>query len=139
MLVTSAFHLSSDVAMFLIPLPIIVAARLPLRRRMVLCAVFSLGFLDFVLGILNRHYNWAAPDDFIFLVWYCAEASTAVMVANMPFCWTLLQRVFKLGSWGSPSPAAGNQPRRRSLAIAMDAMRRRREAWDRVEDSDEEE
>jgi len=139
MIVTSVFHVSSDLAMLAIPVPMLIGTRLPLRRKLVLCGIFSLGAVNVLVAALNRYYNFTEPDDYVFLVWYCAEASTAVMVANMPFCWTLLQRVFKLGAWAvtsAPRAAAGGLSRRASAAIAMDVLRRRREAWDRVEDTD---
>ncbi|KAK0741560.1 hypothetical protein B0T18DRAFT_330812 [Schizothecium vesticola] len=96
----TAFHISSDILILAIPLPMIMRARLPLRQKLVLCFVFSLGLLVVLLAILNRYYNFVLPHDLVFLAWYNGEASTAVIIANVPFLWTLLRRVFALEAWG---------------------------------------
>ncbi|KAL8686649.1 MAG: hypothetical protein Q9218_006960 [Villophora microphyllina] len=45
-LITAAvFNITSDLAMLWIPIPILMKARLPLKRKIILCAVFSLGVL----------------------------------------------------------------------------------------------
>ena len=140
MVVTSVFHLSSDLMMMMIPIPIVWTARLPLRRKIPLVAVFGLGLANIVVAALNRYYNFSLPDNLIFLVWYNAEASTAVIVANMPMCWSLIQRVFKPESRGAPRAAArpaGGPSRRASVAIRMQAMRRRNDAWELVEEAEE--
>ena len=93
--------------MLAIPIPMIARTRLPLRRRLVLCGVFGLGVLVVLLAILNRYYNFVMPHDLVFLAWYNGEASTAVVIANVPFCWALLRRVFALDSWGGNSHDGG--------------------------------
>lgn len=39
------------------------------------------------------------PYSLVFLNWYIGEISTAVFVANIPLCWPLLRRVFKVGTF----------------------------------------
>ncbi len=85
----------------------IARARLPLRRKLVLCGVFSLGVLVVLLAILNRYYNFVMPHDLVFLAWYNGEAGTAVMVANVPFCWALVRRIFALGPWRGSAASGG--------------------------------
>jgi hypothetical protein len=100
MITVTVLNVSSDLAMLCIPVPLIARARLPLKRKIVLCIVFSLGVFVVLVAILNRYYNFSEPDNLVFLSWYNGEASTAVMIANIPFCWTLLRRIFSLDAWG---------------------------------------
>lgn len=88
--------------MLYIPLPILIRARLPLKRKLILCGVFSLGFLVILSAILNRYYNFTAGyGSLVYLNWYMGEAATSVFVANVPHLWPLLSRVFSLGAFNS--------------------------------------
>ena len=92
--------------MLLIPLPMLIKARLPTQRKIILCGVFSLGILVILCSILNRYYNFTSGyGSLIYLNWYAGEASTAIMVANIPHCWPLLSRIFSLGSFKSNGPS----------------------------------
>ena len=112
MITTTALHVSSDLLLMCIPIPLIARAHLPLKRKLVLCAVFSLGVSVVIVAILNRYYNFTQPNELVFLIWYNGEASTAVMIANLPMCWALLQKVFSLDAWGSTrwGRSASNPP-----------------------------
>ncbi|KIH92812.1 hypothetical protein SPBR_02887 [Sporothrix brasiliensis 5110] len=103
MITVTVFHVSSDLLMLLVPVPMIARAKLPLLRKIILCGIFSLGLLVVLVAILNRYYNFTVANSLVFLIWYNGEASTAVMVANIPFCWTLLRRLFALDAWGMSS------------------------------------
>lgn len=95
--------------MLLIPLPILIKARLPFKRKVILCGVFSLGILVILAAILNRYYNFTSGyGSLVYLNWYAGEASTAVMVANIPHCWPLFSRAFGLGSFKSAGPSGGH-------------------------------
>ena len=50
-------------------------------------------------AILNRYYNFAHPNSLAYLRWYVGEVATAVYVVNVPACWPLLRKVFKLDNW----------------------------------------
>ncbi|KAK3990683.1 hypothetical protein QBC44DRAFT_368649 [Cladorrhinum sp. PSN332] len=94
------FHLTSDLLLLSVPLPIILKVQLPPRRKTILLQICGLGLIVCVLGILNRSLNLLCSDpNYDFLIWYNAEASTAVIVANVPCCWTLLSKVFRLDPW----------------------------------------
>lgn len=108
MITVTVFHVSSDLAMLLIPVPMIARTRLPLMRKIILCIIFSLGLLVVLVAILNRYYNFTVENSLVFLVWYNGEASTAVMVANIPFCWTLLRRLFSLDAWSNSTRRSRN-------------------------------
>ncbi|KAL9595593.1 MAG: hypothetical protein Q9219_006357 [cf. Caloplaca sp. 3 TL-2023] len=111
-LITSAvFNITSDLMMIYIPLPILVRARLPTKRKVILCGVFSLAILvtdltssppQILCAILNRYYNFTAGfGSLIYLNWYVGEAATSVFVANVPHLWPLLSRIFSLGAFNS--------------------------------------
>ncbi|KAG6041428.1 hypothetical protein E4U41_004278 [Claviceps citrina] len=50
---------------------------------------------------LNRYYCFAHPDSILWIFWYVREASTAIIVTNVPHCYALPRRILKLGSFGS--------------------------------------
>ena len=124
----SVFNISSDLLMLLIPLPMLIKARLPLKRKAILCAVFSLGVFVVLAAILNRYYNFTEPyGSLVYLNWYAGEAATAVMVANVPHCWPVLSRVFRLGSFKSTSmgQSTGNRYKFTSTSVTGNNSRRR--------------
>ena len=129
LITASVFNISSDLMMLLIPLPMLIKARLPVKRKAVLCAVFSLGVFVVLAAILNRYYNFTEPyGSLVYLNWYAGEAATAVMVANVPHCWPILSRVFRLGSFKSTSMGAqstGNRYKFTSSSVTGNTSRRR--------------
>lgn len=40
----AVFNISSDLMIISIPMPVFLQARLPIKRKAILCAVFALGF-----------------------------------------------------------------------------------------------
>lgn len=94
-LITNAvFNLSSDIIMLCIALPMFIRSRLPLRKKLVLIGIFSLGFFVILAAILNKYYSFSQPFGSMWTFWYTREVSTAMLVANLPFLWTLLRRLF---------------------------------------------
>ena len=59
-------------------------------------------------AIINRYYNWAHPNSLVYLRWYVGEVATAVYVVNVPACWPLLRKVFKLDNWSKNRTVAGD-------------------------------
>ncbi|KAK3387350.1 hypothetical protein B0H63DRAFT_431197 [Podospora didyma] len=105
----TVLHVSSDAAMLCVALPPIIRAQMPLGRKFVLCGVFGLGAVVVVVGVLNRYYDLVEPYSNSFLYWYNAEASTAVMVANVPRCWPLVRRLFSLTPWSTSGTGDGDE------------------------------
>ena len=139
MITATVFNISSDLMMLCIPLPLLMKAQLPLKRKIVLCCVFSLGIFVILTAILNRYYNFCQPfGSLVYLNWYVAEAATAVYVANIPLCWPLLRRLFNLSSFTSSSKrtadgsGAGSQARFQQSAVRS-AVRPKREWYERSE------
>lgn len=96
-LITNAvFNISSDVMMLCIPLPLLLATRLPPTKKALLCILFSLGIFVILCACLNKYYSFRHPFSPMWTFWYIREASTAIYVANMPMCWALVRRVFSV-------------------------------------------
>ncbi|KAJ5109795.1 hypothetical protein N7532_002440 [Penicillium argentinense] len=92
----AVFNISSDAFMFAIPIPLIIKAKLPRRRKALLLGVMSLGLFTIIAAILNKYFNFASPLTTVYQIWYIREASTAVFVANMMCWWPLLRKLFGL-------------------------------------------
>ncbi|KAF2489806.1 UbiD family decarboxylase, partial [Lophium mytilinum] len=99
LITSTVFNVSSDLIMLCIPIPLIAKTQLPLKRKIILYSVFSLGLFVVLTAILNRYYNFTQPYSPIFLNWYIGEASTAVYIANVPLLWPLLKSLFRLDTW----------------------------------------
>ncbi|KAL4727804.1 hypothetical protein ACLX1H_004493 [Fusarium chlamydosporum] len=50
---------------------------------------------------MSKIYSLGDPYGTEWSYWYIREVSTAVIAANLPLTWTLLQRVFRLGSFSA--------------------------------------
>ena len=99
-LITNAvFNISSDVLTLALALQMFIRSKLPLERKLVLCGIFGLGIFVIFAAALNKFYSFHQPFGSLWTFWYVRESSTAMIVANLPFLWTLLRRIFKLGSF----------------------------------------
>jgi hypothetical protein len=93
-LITNAvFNISSDVWMMGIAFSLFLGNRLPLSRKIALCAVFGLGLFTILCAILNKYYSFTHPFGSEWTYWYVRESSTALIVANLPFTWAILRRL----------------------------------------------
>ena len=98
-----AFNLSSDLLILSIPIPLFIKTRLPWKQKLLLVFPFSLGIFVILCAILSKHLSFTQPFSAEWVYWYSREASTAVIVANMPYTWPLLRRFFRLPSFTSES------------------------------------
>ncbi|KAG8625140.1 hypothetical protein KVT40_006891 [Elsinoe batatas] len=71
------------------------------RKKAAICVVFGLGIFTIIAAVLNKYYSFTNPFGSDWTEWYCHESSTNMMVANLPFVYTLLRRLFKLKSLDS--------------------------------------
>lgn len=55
MLMDAAFNITSDAIMLCLPIPLVVQAKVPLKRKLVLVGVFSLGAL--VVSSISSSYS----------------------------------------------------------------------------------
>lgn len=101
-LITNAvFNISSDVAMLTMALQMLIRSRLPIRRKLILSGIFGLGIFVILAAVLNKYYSFSQPFGSLWTFWYVRESSTALLVANLPFTWTLLRRIFNLRAFDS--------------------------------------
>ncbi|KAH7379353.1 hypothetical protein DE146DRAFT_761542 [Phaeosphaeria sp. MPI-PUGE-AT-0046c] len=101
-LITNAvFNISSDLIILSIPLPLLFKVRLPLKNKAILMGVFLIGAFTIVAAALNKYYSFTNPFGTEWTIWYLRESYTALLCANLPLIYPLIQRVFKLRNWSS--------------------------------------
>jgi hypothetical protein len=93
------FNLSSDLLILSIPLPLLIKAKLELKKKILLVFPFSLGFFTMICAILSKRLSFTNPYSSEWVFWYCREASTAMIVTNMPYSWSLIRKIFNLKSF----------------------------------------
>ncbi|KAF8539329.1 hypothetical protein BDD12DRAFT_838732 [Trichophaea hybrida] len=103
-IVNAVFNISSDIMMMGIPLPLLVASRLPTKHKIAVCGVFLMGVFVIVAAILTKVFNLSNVYSTEYMKWYTREASVAVFVSNIPLIWPLIRRVIPgMGSVNSKS------------------------------------
>lgn len=98
------FNISSDLIMLCIALPMFIRSFLPLKRKLILCCIFSLGFFVILASVLNKYYSFSKPYEPTWITWYIRESSTAILVANLPFTWTLIKKLSRAGDFDEQHP-----------------------------------
>jgi hypothetical protein len=107
-LITNAvFNISSDLIILSIPLPLLFRVRLPKKNKAILFSVFLIGAFTIVAAVLNKYYSFTNPFGLQWTIWYLRESYTAILCANLPLCYPLIQRVFKLRNWSSGTYSTG--------------------------------
>ncbi|KAF1971591.1 hypothetical protein BU23DRAFT_509708 [Bimuria novae-zelandiae CBS 107.79] len=101
----TVLNISSDLVMLYIALQMLIRSSLPLKRKLVLCAVFSLGIFAITAAALSAYYSLSQPYTHTWLSWYMRESSLAIIVANVPFTWTILRELFEVDEFNASSPA----------------------------------
>ncbi|KAH7060499.1 hypothetical protein B0J12DRAFT_335863 [Macrophomina phaseolina] len=112
-IVQACFNLSSDIGILLIPIPMITKLNMPVRQRLILGLVFSMGIFVIIAAILTKVYNLSNVYDASYMLWYTREASVAVYVSNLPMIWPLMREWFPFLrnlSTGKTSYPAGQRP-----------------------------
>ncbi|KAF2788028.1 hypothetical protein K505DRAFT_342444 [Melanomma pulvis-pyrius CBS 109.77] len=103
-LITNAvFNISSDIIIILIPMPILFKAMLPNKNKAGLIGVFLIGVFTIVASILNKYYSFTNPFGVEWTIWYLRESYTALLCANLPLIYPLIQRAFNLHNWSYKS------------------------------------
>ncbi|KAI0475597.1 hypothetical protein GGR56DRAFT_695354 [Xylariaceae sp. FL0804] len=82
---------------------VVMETQLPLKKKAILCGVFALGIFTILSAVLNKFYSFTEPFGSSWTFWYIRESSTALITANLPYTWTLFQRVFHLRSFNGRS------------------------------------
>lgn len=103
-LITNAvFNISSDLIILSIPMPLLFKVRLPLKSKLSLMGIFMIGAFTVVAAALNKYYSFLNPFGNDWVLWYLRESYTALLCANLPLIYPLVQRIFKLRNWNSIS------------------------------------
>ncbi|KAF1944088.1 hypothetical protein EJ02DRAFT_442831 [Clathrospora elynae] len=101
-LITNAiFNISSDLIILSIPLPLLFKVRLPKKNKAILFAIFLIGAFTIVAAALNKYYSFTHPFGNEWTIWYLRESYTAILCANLPLTYPLIQRIFGLRNWNS--------------------------------------
>ncbi|KAI2479186.1 hypothetical protein Ptr902_09397 [Pyrenophora tritici-repentis] len=90
-IVQATFNLSSDLFIIAVPVPMILSLKLPLKQKIGLGVLFSIGVFVIIAAILTKVYNLSDVYSTTYMLWYTREASVAVYVANLPGIWPLLR------------------------------------------------
>ncbi|KAK3936785.1 hypothetical protein QBC46DRAFT_357189 [Diplogelasinospora grovesii] len=93
-IVQGSLNISSDALMLCIPLPLIRKMAMPVKQKLVLFFLFSLGFFVIIAAVMTKVFNLKDMFDPVYMLWYVREASVAVYVANLPSIWPLLREWF---------------------------------------------
>ncbi|KAH7183190.1 uncharacterized protein B0J16DRAFT_373705 [Fusarium flagelliforme] len=101
MITNAVINISSDIMIIILPMPVFLQSQLPLKRKIILCGIFALGIFTILAATMSKIYSLGDPYGTEWSYWYIREVSTAVIAANLPLTWTLLQRVFRLGSFSA--------------------------------------
>jgi hypothetical protein len=110
-LITNAvFNLSSDILMLGIGCSLFIRSNLPWDRKLILCGIFGVGIFVILAAVLNKYYSFTHPFGSQWTYWYVRESSTAILVANLPFLWTLLRRMFKLDAFSAEQNSERSVP-----------------------------
>ncbi|RAR11194.1 ribose-phosphate pyrophosphokinase [Stemphylium lycopersici] len=100
----AVFNISSDLLMLCIALQMLIRSLLPMKRKIILCGIFSLGLFVVAASVMNTYYSLSKPYNSTWIYWYVRESSTAILVANLPFTWTILREIFELGQFDENNP-----------------------------------
>lgn len=96
-------NISSDIMIMLIPMPILLQSSLPLKKKLILSAIFLLGCFTILSALLSKYYSFTEPFGSSWTFWYIRESSTALITANLPATWTLIRHHFHLSSFNHKS------------------------------------
>jgi len=133
LIVNLTFNLTSDLMVIFIPLPMFIKARLELKKKLLLIFPFSLGFFTMVCAILSKNLSFTKPFSVEWVYWYTREASTVMIVANMPYSWTIIRKVFQVKAFlhrsGSVSSSPGNTIEGRHVSNATATTVLDGESW----------
>ncbi|KAJ9314340.1 hypothetical protein DTO271D3_5317 [Paecilomyces variotii] len=95
--VTVVLNVATDAYLMTIPAPMLWRARLPLRRRISLIALFSGGLFVMMAGILRCVLILTAGANGAEQAgsWACRETFVAVIIGNVPMIYPLFRRILR--------------------------------------------
>ncbi|EUC30906.1 hypothetical protein COCCADRAFT_28287 [Bipolaris zeicola 26-R-13] len=129
-LITNAvFNISSDLIIISIPMPLLFKVRLPKKNKIILGLIFCIGTFTIVAAALNKYYSFTHPFGNEWTIWYLRESYTAILCANLPLTYPLIQRVFGLRNWSSNTYDSSNAYGRSTTQPQPPSVRRPDASW----------
>ncbi|KAF2132810.1 hypothetical protein P153DRAFT_373503 [Dothidotthia symphoricarpi CBS 119687] len=89
--VQASFNITSDLLIIAVPLPMVMALKLPIKQKIGLGLLFSMGTFVIIAAILTKYYNLSDIYSTVYMFWYTREASVAIWVSNLPGIWPLMR------------------------------------------------
>ncbi|KAM0272199.1 hypothetical protein ACHAQH_008822 [Verticillium albo-atrum] len=125
---SSGMSMATDILIFCIPIPSVLKLQLPLKQRLLVLAIFGLGFFVCIIsiyrmftlkaGVISQDPSW---DNIGVAIWSCLELNVSIIASTLPTLRPLLARLLPgagLSSarnyrntyhrYGSTSAAMGN-------------------------------
>ncbi|PNS15374.1 Non-canonical poly(A) RNA polymerase PAPD5 [Sphaceloma murrayae] len=93
-IVQACFNIPTDLAMLSISIPIVYRLQVPLKQKLLVGVLFSMGIFVVIAAILTKVFNLSDVYSTSYMLWYIREASVATYVANLPAVWPLVRHVF---------------------------------------------
>ncbi|KAJ6260323.1 hypothetical protein Dda_4548 [Drechslerella dactyloides] len=95
-------NILEDLAIIVLPIPVLTSLRLPNRQKAILLVVFSLGVFDIVVGLIRIHYFQLTESqalDFDYnaaysFMWAAIEVNVGIVCASIPMTKPLISRFF---------------------------------------------
>jgi hypothetical protein len=106
-IVGAVFNISSDLIILALITPVLLKVRLPLKKKIILMGIFSLGIFTIITTILNKYYTLKDPYSDSWTLWYLREPSTAVLTTNLSQLWPLVQRFLEATGFASTVKSSG--------------------------------
>jgi hypothetical protein len=104
MILNVTFNVTSDLMIFLIPLPLFFNSSLPWKRKILLMLPFTMGVFTIFAAIICKVESLLLLSSEWWGLWCMREVSMAVIVANVPYSWGLLRRWTNAGSFLASAP-----------------------------------
>jgi len=122
-IIQGCFNISSDTLMLFIPLPLIFRLAMPLKQKIVLVIIFSMGTFVILAAILTKIFNLMNVWDPSYMLWYTRESSVAVYVSNLPMIWPLFREWFPSLKALTPGQKSSLTTRRRTKTFPTAARK----------------
>ncbi|RDW80251.1 hypothetical protein BP6252_04889 [Coleophoma cylindrospora] len=87
------FNISSDIMILIIPMSVVITAKVPLERKIYLFGIFGLGIFVIIAAILQKYHVLSNPYQPVWVPWSIRELSTSMLVANLVLCRPLVQKI----------------------------------------------
>lgn len=121
----ACFNISSDLLMLGIMLPLLLQVNLPVKQKLALIGLFSMGFFVILAAILTKYFNLIDVYSTVYMLWYVRESSTAMYVANLPMIWPMLREWFPYLRKITPGHRSTNDTNRRTGGTNGNSMLRK--------------